>query len=427
MAIQYANAETIESHINHILNRNPKGEFSPVGDTSNRADQRYTDAVVTNARREASYAVFRAIGSNLSHPFWGTLSEKIEVNHGDKIPPSFGEIGVPEIQAARYPLIILPGTFSIEDGTPRVTGTYTEAYPGDFGNGDYEIRVKRANGSLVYEAFVVSQIGGTATFDGDINAELDGSGLYAALVHNDSSLNTPWASWDKGEEEDADVVDSYRDSSYARFRSPFGGYIPYHDETMSEGVNNPASGKYSTENGYLKFTGYKCRIPMIPMPETGGRFFNSVINFTITEESKDIVGDYSPTFTELDIGKRLIVHSLAGVEVFRGIILSISGDGNTATTDTEASVSYSTGLTVHTQDQYLPTSDLADNRVPLDLASTVMRLAIGLLIKEGDNLLRTTNVYSTRGELDLVEIRQGAASVRPLDITRAAQMSERFN
>lgn len=69
---------------------------------------------------------------------------------------------------------------------------------------------------------------------------------------------------------------------------------------------------------------------------------------------------------------------------------------------------------------------LADTKIPLGLSATCVRLAIGMLIKEGDNLARLAGIYNLQGENDLLSIRQGSVQSRGIDVSRAIQVAQRY-
>lgn len=67
----------------------------------------------------------------------------------------------------------------------------------------------------------------------------------------------------------------------------------------------------------------------------------------------------------------------------------------------------------------------ADTKIPLELAATNVRLAVGLLMKEGDaNIIRMGLAYAQWGEADLIDIRNGAVRTEPINISRAVGLSQ---
>lgn len=343
MSVTYAKGEDIQATILSIINANPAGQFSPLVATDNSSDKRFSDDYVRVARRYSAARVIEAIGANPSHPFWGQLATKVAVAYGGVIPPSFGEIGVPEIQPVN-----------------SVDSAYIQAL-----------------------------------------------------------------------EASADEIESYTgDASSASagislFSNPLGETTYTHLQKTTSGVKNPLSAKYSTSNGFLIFTGYACRIPMIQVPDDGGRTLTPTV--TITAESPNVVGTAINSFAAGDVGKRLIVWYDNQI-VFTGIILSLATTtlaNDTAVTDANAVLDVTGGL-ARTEDVYLTINDIFDNKIPISLAATVIRLAIGLLVKEGDSLRQTAMMYSGQGEVDLIKITQGATAVSALDVTRAIQSFQRY-
>lgn len=69
---------------------------------------------------------------------------------------------------------------------------------------------------------------------------------------------------------------------------------------------------------------------------------------------------------------------------------------------------------------------IADDKIPVTLSATVVRLSVGMLIKEGDNLLNLSGVYAQQGEADLIAIKGGAITVAPIEVARAIQNAQRF-
>ena len=60
----------------------------------------------------------------------------------------------------------------------------------------------------------------------------------------------------------------------------------------------------------------------------------------------------------------------------------------------------------------IPTDDMADTKIPVDIAPTVVKLAIPKLCKEGDLLYMIASTYGALGQNDLIELRGGALKVQ---------------
>jgi hypothetical protein len=70
---------------------------------------------------------------------------------------------------------------------------------------------------------------------------------------------------------------------------------------------------------------------------------------------------------------------------------------------------------------------MADTKIPLDLAATNVKLAVSLLMKEGDlNILRIGLALGQLGEGDLLDIRSGAVRTEPINLSRAVGLSQLF-
>lgn len=232
----------------------------------------------------------------------------------------------------------------------------------------------------------------------------------------------------QGKPATTEEVESYRgdaiDTALAisLFSNPLGETQYTHLQRTASGVKNPISAKYSTTNGYLAFSGYECRIPMIQVPDNGGRAITGTVS--VSDTSTNVVG--LNAFQVGDLGKRLIVTS-EGQLILVGVIQSLTTTtltDDTAVLDTSSEYALDS-CTARTEDVYLAANDLLDNSIPLDLAATVVRLAIGLLVKEGDSLRQIAAGYAGQGEVDLIQITQGAAAVNALDVTRAIQTFQR--
>lgn len=70
--------------------------------------------------------------------------------------------------------------------------------------------------------------------------------------------------------------------------------------------------------------------------------------------------------------------------------------------------------------------DIADNKIPVPLVAANVRLAVAILMKEGDNLSQLAGVYAQQGEADLVKIQGGALEVAPINVARAIQNAQRY-
>jgi len=236
------------------------------------------------------------------------------------------------------------------------------------------------------------------------------------------------SSWIQGDEAASDEIDSYRGDSVDNaglnlFSNPLGEARYSHLQKATSGVKNPISAKYSTTNGYITFTGYACRMPMLKVPDDGGRTLAGTVS--TTSESNSVVGTLA--FQLTDIGKRLIV-TYDNTLVFTGIIQSLATTSianDTAVTDTQSELTQA-GASARTEDVYLAMDDTLDNKIPVELAATNVRLAIGLLVKEGDSLRQIAAAYAGQGEVDLIKITQGATAVNALDVTRAIQSFQRY-
>ncbi len=250
----YADKDITEAKINHLLNRNPSGQFSAVGDTSAAADQRYSDEGVTAARRIAGQRILDAIGKNIAHPFWGILKTDVLVTNGQVIPACYGEIGVPMISA--------------------------------YDGGDFE----------------------------------------------------------EGLEADSDEVVAYRNDRVNTFTDFYGDESGLAHDEEYEGITSPFTQRYATANGVIRFTGHQCKIPMIVIPTTEGA-----------------------------------------------------------------------------DDTYV------DERIPLALQELNVKLALPILVKEGDSLIRVASWLGGLGEAELFAVSGGAVSVKPIDYTRGIQTAQRYN
>lgn len=250
---QFADYRDIDAQINHICNRSPQGGFSEFGDTGQTADKRYSDDAVTESRRKAAYRIFDNIGANLSHPFWGTLSELVDLDYGDTIPPYFGEIGIPQI---------------LPTSRDEVYRTATSA--------------------------------------------------------------------------DSDEIESYVEDEIGAFSDLYGNGKQAADKRGRNRVLSPMALRYSTEQDVIQFTGAACQIPMILIP---------------------------------------------------------TGDD---------------------------LADMMDNKMPVTLSALNVKLALHLLIKEGDNLFRVAQYLGALGEAELASIKTGATHVVPIDPQKLIALSQKM-
>lgn len=333
MGTHFANHLDIQAQINDIINANTPGVHSPDVGAGVTADLRYSNGMVTAARRMAAIQIIDAIASNPNHSFWTEYATDVVVTHGSSIPSCYGQIGVPKIKR-------------------HATGEYETALP-----------------------------------------------VSAAQI------------------------DSFRANVAGTFSSPLVGRddAPAHDAEYPLGVPNPLSGKYSTENGVLKFTGYECKVPMVLAPQDGPRLIGVYSVATGSSSLTRVTGTY--TFDSVtDVGSVVTLLNPSGQLVMEALIMS--------TTPTVAEMSVVAGLdsavlSAYLKPQYSMTDQLADTKIPFSLAATNVRLAIGLLIKEGDSLAKIAGMYAGQGQVDLAQIRAGATAVGAIDVTRAVQIYQR--
>jgi hypothetical protein len=71
--------------------------------------------------------------------------------------------------------------------------------------------------------------------------------------------------------------------------------------------------------------------------------------------------------------------------------------------------------------------EMADEKIPLELAATNVKLAVSLLMKEGDlNILRIGLAFAQLGETDLLDIRSGATRTEPINLGRAVGLAQQL-
>jgi len=70
---------------------------------------------------------------------------------------------------------------------------------------------------------------------------------------------------------------------------------------------------------------------------------------------------------------------------------------------------------------------MADTKMPITLAHLNAKLALPMLIKEGDNLFRTATYLGQLGEAELAAVKGGAIKVAPIDVEEAIRMSQKMN
>ena len=264
MADVYADYTDIQAAIIAILNANEPGVFSTSVDTGESADSRYSNDMITNARRAAAYRILDAIGSNPSHPYWGSLATKVTVAHGDPIPACFGEIGVPEILALGEPY-----SRNIGGSLGSVTNGYPTAAFADVGlfvTADIGRVLTVLDGATtVLTGTILSWVEalGQTEVTVDANATDSVSDCNATVTSPAETIDD----WVTGIAASPDEVESYRANKHNMYSNPLGDLTEQHDAGATTlGVYHPLMGRYSTANGYIKFTGYQCRIPMIQQP-----------------------------------------------------------------------------------------------------------------------------------------------------------------
>lgn len=406
----YADPRDIEAQLNHILNRLAAETYSHEGDTSPTRDKRYADETVVESRRKAGYRILEAIGSNPSHPYWGDLSEYVTVAHRSIIPPCLGEIGIPEIKA-------YPDTYFLERSVVGTTqsgvSTTTFSLADAFSSADV--------GMFVYLGGVLyGEITG-ATSD---TIEVDAAGPGAPQAGVDIEIRSLRSeSFLPGVPAAADWIESVRSDRLGTYTNPLGDGQQPHNELQGTGLPSSVCWRYSTDNGVLRFTGHECRIPMVKLPDLPYREKSSIVAspLVILLTGSNNVELASGSWTTADIG-RTVVTSVGNMD---GQIISISGVSNEIAL-LSGPPSDATPLTAIPATVYENSlADFVDTRIPVDLAALNVKLALPLLVKEGDNAFRIAITLGNEGERELINIKSGGIKVNPIDPARLIQFSQR--
>jgi len=68
--------------------------------------------------------------------------------------------------------------------------------------------------------------------------------------------------------------------------------------------------------------------------------------------------------------------------------------------------------------------NMADNMMPYEYADLNVKLALPLLLKEGDNSLRIVTYLGQEGERELINLSMGRAAIAPVNPTRMIQLAQ---
>jgi hypothetical protein len=439
--VVYADWRDVDALINHITNRNGS-TFSGVGDTSTSADNRYSDNAIVSARRKAAVRILEAIGSNVSHPYWAELKSDVSIVHGQKIPAHFGEIGLPQIApfvTEEMNREITNGVKAEDDNTLLLA-----AGTGAFDSNDVDRRI-------VIEYVDTSTGVKTTVIDADVATVVDadqitlynyrtggpafsvvaGTGWTVLVtIYQDSAIDPADGLLMTGIPADPDEIESYRSNTKGVFGDLFGQGSVAHDEPTSDGFPSPLSLRYSTDNGVLKFTGAACFIPMIQKP-----FEDLVLalvdeNELLTHPVTAVNG--SPTITSPDglfpdwvDGLNLVVNN--GAEILNQAVTWNSLTEVTAAGNATGATTTGIGTFTGTLSADAAFRRMLDLFIPVDLSSLLVKLALPLLAKEGDNLFRTAAYLGQEGERELMGVRAGGIKIAPVNPKKLIELSQQMS
>lgn len=257
----FAVADTLEAHIADILNAAQSwGGAIVTGVTSPSA--------ITNARREASYELLRAISKNPSHGYFGELSQLVAVFHNQFLPPHDGEIGIPKIvpfegAAARDGI---PATAQQIDSFRHNPESYTGALDG------IVIAHDQPNANKIEGAILTTSLnaGGADYAIGDtgtINAG-DGLATYEVLTVDGSGAVLTFDLINRGS--GYDVGEGVATATAGVQPGVGVGFLVNVLTIGSNGTGkqSPISCRFNVDSSYFKFTGLNAQIPMMLVDDT---------------------------------------------------------------------------------------------------------------------------------------------------------------
>jgi hypothetical protein len=437
--VVWADWMLVDSQLNHMVNRNVAGEFGPIGDTGTTSDKRYSDAAITEARRKAAVRILEAVGSNVSHPYWGELKTDVEVDHLAKIPPYFGEIGIPLIK----PFLDIVVSRTITNGQKAASSSLVTFSAGTGGASVADagrrivieyIDTATNDRSTVLDATILSapsadsvNVGNFSVGDYETAISTGLGWTVVTTIYIDDAQEPTADSFQTGIPADADEVDSYRRDTKGVFGDPFGSGSVAHDSPTVDGLPSPLSLRYSTDNSVLKFTGALCRIPMIVKPFEDLTIVvldGYVVDGVTIVDTEDVATGCFPDWVD-----GLSVNILSGdIEIITGA--EATWIDQTSISMTDASTADNTNAIATFYGTLTPDAAMRrmlDLFIPADLSSLLVKLALPMLVKEGDNLFRMAAYLGQEGERELMGVRAGGIKAAPVDPKKLIEFSQKLS
>lgn len=417
----FADYKIIDSIINSIVNRNAPGVFAEVGDSSTSSDKRYSDDLITWARRQAGYRIIEAIASNIAHPLWAELKSDVTVNHGSPIPVHFGEIGIPLIAPSQIDRIISSVTKEDDDNVTISASALSnwEKFTAD--DPGLTCAIFNYSSGIAVVAATISAFDSSSVVTLS-NYTLGGSGTKVNAGHYMVIYGPTYMT---GQEASSDEIDAWRNDSLGMFSAALG------EEWVDSGCRgtlHPRALRYSTDNGVFKFTGYDGKIPMIPKSSTYVADRLVKTGFGQVTLGGSVIAVTGFTFDVSDVGRRIVV---AGNILSPAVDAEITSyiDPDEVSIFPRVAIDNSTGGNdvCNVYDYGATSADVfVDDHIPADMIGLNVKLALPMIVKEGDSIWRLAVAYSQEAEAELMRVRSGAVAAAPVNTARAVQMAQQL-
>lgn len=338
----------------------------------------------------------------------------VNIEEGDQITINGSTITFSYISGDDIPYVVIPGPTQADSAT-----ILASALTALINDTNLNVATYTASGNVITITYKTQgSVGNGFTLT---------NSTYGGIIRSAGSLSgggvEDTSRYMTGVPADPDWIDSARYDLIGANSDYFGTGKVDHDGMIDSDLPSPLAGRYSTSNGVFKFTGARAKIPMIKVPSEDTA---ATVIDTDTGAVTSGSGDVTVTATDSNnIGYTLIA-KISTTEVARGTISSVK-DATTYSIDPY--VATATGAVDITIIEEVPSAaqTMADTKIPLDLATLNVKLALPMICKEGDNLFRTAQWLGSEGERELLLLKAGAVKVAPINVEKMTRVGQQFN